>query len=73
MKKFGEYGVHASMMDWLEYIGWETWGRPEKNIWGSEKLDDKYDRAEDQVVYWEILKEKIVELNDRIDRSAPRK
>lgn len=70
MKKFGEYGVHASMMDWLEDAGWETWGRPERNIWGSEKLDDKYDRDKDQVVYWEILKDKIVELNDRIDRSG---
>lgn len=69
MKKFGEYGVHTSMMEWLEDIGWETWGQPERNRWGSEKLDDKYDRDKDQVVYWEILKDKIVELNRRIDRS----
>lgn len=58
------------MMDWLGGVGWDTWGVPERNIWGGEQLDDKYDRDRDQVVYWEIFKKKIVELNEKIDMGA---
>lgn len=70
MKKFGEYGVHTSMMEWLDDAGWETWGAPERNEWGSEELDERYGREQDEVVYWAILKEKIVELNEKIDEAA---
>ncbi|KXB05497.1 hypothetical protein AKJ50_00780 [candidate division MSBL1 archaeon SCGC-AAA382A13] len=69
MKKFGEYGVHASVLDWLESNGWNTWGDPERNLWGSEVLDKKVGRETDQVVYWNILKKKIVELNDKINEQ----
>lgn len=69
MKRFDEGGVHSSMLGWLESIGWKAWGEPEKDLWGSSKLDEEYDRKTDDVIYWQILKEKIIELNDKIDEN----
>lgn len=70
MQKVTEAGVEAKILEWLEELGWDTYGDPKNNIRGSKKLDKKYDRDPSQVVYWDLLKEKIVELNDIDEEEA---
>jgi len=67
MQRFDEKGVEKNLLLYLEDVGWNTWGDPENDIWGSTILNEKYKRKTDEIVYWEMLKEKIIELNDKID------
>lgn len=69
MQRFDEKGVEKQILHWLKNVGWKTWGNPELGTWGSSILDREYNRQTDEVVYWEILKEKIVELNDKVDEK----
>jgi type I restriction enzyme R subunit len=61
---FTESGVEADFLRWLDDNKWEVYGEGDK--WGSEILDNKYDRERTEVIYWEILKEKVIELNEEI-------
>lgn len=69
MKKTTESGVEAKVLDYLEDIGWDVYGDPRKGVKGAPQLDDKYDRSRKEVVYWELLKEKIVEINPKLDED----
>jgi type I restriction enzyme R subunit len=61
---FTESGVEADFLKWLDDEGWEVYGKG--NQWGSEILDKKYGREREEVIYWGILKEKLIKLNDEI-------
>jgi len=69
MQKFGEYGVEQDFMDWLEEAGWNVFGEPKNNVNGASILDERYDRELSEVVYWDLLKEKLVEINDELTDS----
>lgn len=70
MKKTTEDGVEAKMMEYLGDMGWDTYGDPEEGVRGGNLLDDKYGREKSQVIYWDLLKQKIRELNDVSEREA---
>jgi type I restriction enzyme R subunit len=70
MKKTTEGGVEAKMLEYLGDMGWETYGDPEEGIWGGNILDEKYGRETSEVIYWELLKQKIQEFNDVSEREA---
>jgi type I restriction enzyme R subunit len=61
---FTESGVEADFLKWLSDDGWEVYGEGDK--WGSEILDNRYGRDRNEVIYWNVLKEKVIELNDHI-------
>jgi|GEM_PF-919778 len=69
MKKFTESGLEKKMLEWLEEEGWETYGEPEEDKRGSSILDQRYDREKADVIYWDLLKEKIKELNSEVDEG----
>jgi type I restriction enzyme R subunit len=65
-----EGGVEAKVLDYLEEVGWDIYGDPRtKGEWGASQLDEKYDRSRDEAVYWDYLKEKIIELNENISED----
>jgi len=68
-QKFTEEGVEKKVLDLLEESGWEVYGSPgdEEEDWGAVQLDEQYNRDLEEVIYWELLKEKIAEINDDID------
>jgi type I restriction enzyme R subunit len=64
---FSESGVEADFLRWLGDIGWEVHGEGDK--WGSKILDERYGRDRDEVVYWSILRQKVIEINDHVDED----
>ena len=59
---FTESGVEESVLGWLENdLGWEKYKAP--------TLDEKYDRRKDEAVYWNLLKEKLIEINEEITKE----
>jgi type I restriction enzyme R subunit len=67
MQKFKEDGVQEGMLDWLEEIGWDVYRQEEGR--GSSILDKRYSREPEEAVYWDLLKEKIVEINDNVTKA----
>ena len=59
-----EGGVERSLLSWLDAVGWETHGQDGSR--GANVLDGKYDRRTNEIIYWDLLKEQIIELNDEI-------
>lgn len=59
-----EAGVEYSILTWLDSLGWETYGHDRDR--GAEILDREYERDYSEVIYWEILEEQLVELNEAI-------
>jgi type I restriction enzyme R subunit len=62
-----EGGVERSLLSWLDGVGWETHGKDGGR--GAETLDESYDRRSNEVIYWDLLAEQVVELNDDIDED----
>ena len=60
-----ESGVETNILQWLDEIGWETYG--ENGGYGATDLDEEYDRDLSEIIYWNILKQKIIELNEKMD------
>lgn len=54
-----EGGVENSILQWLEGVGWETYGLGSGE--GAHQLDEQYDRDLNKVVYWGLLEEWLVE------------
>lgn len=70
MKQTTEGGVEAKILNYLEEIGWDVYGDPStRGEWGGSQLDEKYNRSRDEAVYWDLLSEKIVELNEKVDED----
>ena len=59
-----EGGVEISLLSWLNAIGWETHGQDGSR--GARVLDDTYDRKSHEVIYWDLLAEQVVTLNDDV-------
>ncbi len=59
-----ESGVERSLLRWLDTVGWETHGMDGGR--GANVLDETYERRSNEVVYWNLLAEQVVALNDQI-------
>jgi len=63
-----ESGVETSMLNWLEDIGWEIYGDEKEE--GGKTLDRKFNRENHrEVIYWDLLKEQLIKINQEIDES----
>ncbi|MFC7325494.1 type I restriction endonuclease subunit R [Halorubrum rutilum] len=62
-----EGGVERSLLAWLDAVGWEVHGQDGSR--GANVLDAKYDRRSNEVIYWNLLKEQIIEINDEINED----
>lgn len=56
-----EAGVQESILGWLDALGYETYGHREDEHEGANVLDAKYDRDPSEVVYYEMLREWLVD------------
>lgn len=63
---FDERGVEHAMLRWLADGEWEVYGLDDPE--GAKVLDDRYGRAPDEPVYWDLLREKLIELNDGVTK-----
>ncbi len=59
-----EQGVERSLLSWLDGVGWETHGQDGDR--GANVLDDAYERQSHEVVYWNLLAEQVVALNEDV-------
>ncbi|MWV40710.1 type I restriction endonuclease subunit R [Natrialba sp. INN-245] len=59
-----EDGVERSLLSWLDAVGWETHGSDGGR--GAGVLDEEYDRRRNEVIYWNLLAEQVIGLNDEI-------
>ncbi len=59
-----EYGVERSLLSWLDSVGWEVHGLDGDR--GANALDDAYERDSHEVIYWNLLAEQVVALNDAV-------
>ena len=59
-----EGGVERSLLSWLDSLGWETHGQDGGR--GANTLDEAYGRDSHEVIYWELLAERVVALNDPV-------
>ena len=59
-----EGGVERSLLSWLDGVGWETHGQD--GGYGAKVLDENYERDSHEVIYWDLLAEQIVALNDPV-------
>lgn len=63
---FSEQGVEHAMLRWLDEGEWEVYGLDDPE--GANVLDDRYGRAPDESVYWDLLREKLIELNEGVTK-----
>ncbi len=59
-----EGGVERSLLSWLDTVSWETHGHDGSR--GANVLDETYDRRSNEVIYWNLLEEQVIKLNDEI-------
>jgi type I restriction enzyme R subunit len=59
-----EGGVERSLLSWLDGVGWETHGQDGGR--GANVLDDTYERDSHEVIYWNLLAEQVVALNEDV-------
>ncbi len=59
-----EAGVQASVLQWLDSLGWETFDHATQR--GATVLDERYDRQRSEVIYWDLLAETVVDINDEL-------
>ena len=59
-----EGGVERSLLSWLDAVGWETHGKDGGR--GADVLDGAYNRRSNEIIYWDLLAEQVIELNDEI-------
>jgi type I restriction enzyme R subunit len=62
-----EQGVERSVLQWLDGLGWETYGHDDE--WGATVLDREQDRATSEVIYWNVLREQVIALNEDITEA----
>ena len=59
-----EGGVERSLLSWLDGVGWETHGQDGGR--GANILDEAYERDSHEVIYWNLLAEQVVALNEDV-------
>jgi len=62
-----EGGVERSLLSWLDGVGWETHGQDGNR--GANVLDDAYKRVSHEVVYWDLLAEQVIALNEDVTEA----
>ncbi|UWG50711.1 Type I site-specific restriction-modification system, R (restriction) subunit or related helicase [Halalkaliarchaeum sp. AArc-CO] len=62
-----EAGVEGSILQWLDSLGWETYGLDDGE--GASHLDTEYDREASDVIYWNLLRERVKAINDDVDET----
>ncbi|WP_434521778.1 type I restriction endonuclease subunit R [Halorubrum sp. AS12] len=62
-----EGGVERSLLSWLDAVGWETHGQDGSR--GANVLDGEYDRQSNEVIYWDLLREQVIEINEEINEE----
>lgn len=62
-----EAGVEGSILRWLGGLGWETYGLDDDE--GASGLDDEYDRETSEVIYWNILRERVKHINEDVTET----
>jgi type I restriction enzyme R subunit len=64
--EFNEQKVEYALLDWLADAGWDTYGGPDEQD-GGVQLDAEYGRDDkSEVVYWELLREQLIALNEKV-------
>jgi len=66
-----EGGVERSLLSWLDGVGWETHGQDGGR--GANVLDETYERDSHEVIYWDLLAEQLIEINDDVTEDNVRK
>lgn len=59
-----EDATEISVLSWLNDLGWETYGG--ESTRGGAQLNTKYNRHNTEMVYWGILKPKLLQFNDQL-------
>ncbi|ARS91260.1 type I restriction endonuclease subunit R [Natrarchaeobaculum aegyptiacum] len=62
-----EGGVERSLLSWLDGIGWETHGQDGGR--GANVLNEAYERDSHEVIYWNLLAEQVVALNEGVTEN----
>ena len=62
-----EQGVERSLLSWLDSVGWEAHGQDGGR--GANVLDEHYSRKSNEVIYWDLLEEQVIALNDDITKN----
>ncbi|CCC40454.1 type I restriction endonuclease subunit R [Haloquadratum walsbyi] len=57
-----EGGIERSLLSWLDAVGWEAHGQDGSR--GATVLDTEYERRSNEVIYWDLLAEQLVAIND---------
>ncbi len=64
-----ESGVEQSVLRWLRDVpgpySWTVYGLEDGE--GAARLDREYDRGKGEVVYWNLLREQLIEINDAVN------
>ena len=58
-----EAGVQESVLQWLNSLGWNTYDDAKR---GATVLDERYERQRSEVIYWDLLAEAVVDINDEL-------
>jgi len=58
-----EAGVQASVLRWLDSLGWNTYDDAKR---GATVLDERFGRQQSEVIYWDLLAEAVVDINDEL-------
>ena len=58
-----EAGVQESVLQWLDSLGWETYDDAKR---GATVLDERHERQRSEVIYWDLLAEAVVDINDEL-------
>lgn len=59
-QRYDEAGVKASILGWLDTLEYETYGLAEDEPEGARVLDEEYSRDSSEVIYYEMLREWLV-------------
>jgi len=62
-----EAGVEDSILHWLNGFDWDTYGLD--NGEGASILDSEYDRETSDVIYWNLLRERVKVINEDITEA----
>ncbi len=63
---FNERKLEYALLDWLADAGWDTYGAPDEPD-GGVQLDAKHGRDDkSEVIYWELLREQLIALNEKV-------
>jgi len=62
-----EGGLQTSILQWLDGLGWEAYGFKEGR--GATVLDERYGRQRSEVIYWDLLAEAVVDINDELTEA----